>query len=81
VCETTGKSLQAIKAEYKKLGDLGLVAQASGSTVRTLKPPKPLTIRGVFEVLHQIATESGNQVRCADCFGIFERETNDVGMC
>jgi DNA ligase-1 len=60
IMEATGKSLKNLKAEYKKLGDLGLVAQASIKTIRTLVPPKPLTVLGVFEHLKAIAAERGN---------------------
>jgi DNA ligase-1 len=63
IVEATGKSMNVLKAELRKLGDLGLVAQASTSTVRTLKQPKPLTIAGVFDALLSIAKEKGNAVR------------------
>jgi DNA ligase-1 len=60
IMEATGKSLKNLKAEYKKLGDLGLVAQASTRSIRTLVAPKPLTVMSVFENLHAIAAERGN---------------------
>ena len=60
IMEATGKSLKNLKAEYKKLGDLGLVAQSSIKTIRTLVPPKPLTVMSVFESLRSIAAERGN---------------------
>lgn len=60
IMEATGKSLKNLKAEYKKMGDLGLVAQASIKTIRTLVAPKPLTVMAVFENLKAIAAERGN---------------------
>ncbi|KAG5917447.1 hypothetical protein E4U42_007239 [Claviceps africana] len=58
--ETTGRSLQVIKADQKEIGDLGLVAVKSRSTQPTMVKPKPLTVRGVHEGLMTIATVSGN---------------------
>ncbi|KAI0844165.1 ATP-dependent DNA ligase [Daldinia vernicosa] len=54
--ETTGRSLQVIKADQKEIGDLGLVAVKSRSTQPTMFKPKPLTIRGVHKGLMDIAT-------------------------
>lgn len=58
--ETTGRSLQVIKADQKEIGDLGLVAVKSRSTQPTMFKPKPLTIRGVHQGLMGIATVTGN---------------------
>ncbi|KAI0382854.1 ATP-dependent DNA ligase [Hypomontagnella monticulosa] len=58
--ETTGRSLQVIKADQKDIGDLGLVAIKSRSTQPTMFKPKPLTIRGVHKGLMDIATVTGN---------------------
>ncbi|KAI1500576.1 ATP-dependent DNA ligase [Biscogniauxia marginata] len=58
--ETTGRSLQIIKADQKEIGDLGLVAVKSRSTQPTMFKPKPLTVRGVHKGLMDIATVSGN---------------------
>lgn len=58
--ETTGRSLQVIKADQKEIGDLGLVAVKSRSTQPTMFKPKALTIRGVHQGLMNIATVSGN---------------------
>lgn len=58
--ETTGRSLQVIKADQKDIGDLGLVAVKSRSTQPTMFKPKPLTIRGVLQGLMGIATVAGN---------------------
>ncbi|KAH0524530.1 hypothetical protein TsFJ059_007030 [Trichoderma semiorbis] len=58
--ETTGRSLQVIKADQKEIGDLGLVAVKSRSTQPTMFKPKPLTVRGVHQGLMAIATVTGN---------------------
>ncbi|KAI1393590.1 ATP-dependent DNA ligase [Hypoxylon trugodes] len=58
--ETTGRSLQVIKADQKEIGDLGLVAIKSRSTQPTMFKPKPLTIRAVHKGLMDIATVTGN---------------------
>ncbi|OTA98932.1 hypothetical protein M426DRAFT_325592 [Hypoxylon sp. CI-4A] len=58
--ETTGRSLQVIKADQKEIGDLGLVAIKSRSTQPTMFKPKPLTVRGVHKGLMDIATVTGN---------------------
>ncbi|KAI0841577.1 ATP-dependent DNA ligase [Hypoxylon sp. FL0890] len=58
--ETTGRSLQVIKADQKDIGDLGLVAIKSRSTQPTMFKPKPLTVRGVHKGLMDIATVTGN---------------------
>lgn len=58
--ESTGRSLQVIKADQQKIGDLGLVAVASRGKQPTMFKPKPLTIRGVHKGLMDIATVTGN---------------------
>ncbi|PTB61677.1 hypothetical protein BBK36DRAFT_1083746, partial [Trichoderma citrinoviride] len=58
--ETTGRSLQVIKADQKEIGDLGLVAVKSRSKQPTMFQPKALTVRGVHQGLMNIATVSGN---------------------
>ncbi|KAG6025147.1 hypothetical protein E4U19_003360 [Claviceps sp. Clav32 group G5] len=58
--ETTGRSLQVIKADQKDIGDLGLVAAKSRSTQPTMIKPKALTVRGVHQGLMAIATVAGN---------------------
>ncbi|KAK7736296.1 ATP-dependent DNA ligase Cdc17 [Cytospora paraplurivora] len=58
--ETTGRSLQVIKSDQTKIGDLGLVAIKSRSTQPTMFKSKPLTIRGVHKGLMNIATLTGN---------------------
>ena len=57
--ETTGRSLQVIKADQNEIGDLGLVAAKSRGNQPTMFKPKPLTVRGVLDGLMAIATTSG----------------------
>lgn len=58
--ETTGRSLQVIKADQNEIGDLGLVAAKSRSNQPTMFKPKPLTVKGVLNGLMGIATVSGD---------------------
>lgn len=58
--ETTGRSLQVIKADQNEIGDLGPVAAKSRSNQPTMFTPKPLTVRGVLDGLMGIATVSGD---------------------
>lgn len=58
--ETTGRSLQVVKDDQKKIGDLGLVAIKSRSTQPTMFKSKALTIRDVHKRLMTIATVTGN---------------------
>jgi len=58
--ETTGRTLQVIKADQQEIGDLGLVAAKSRGNQPTMFKPKPLTVRGVHEGLMQIALVEGS---------------------
>ncbi|RDA84259.1 hypothetical protein CP532_1984 [Ophiocordyceps camponoti-leonardi (nom. inval.)] len=58
--ETTGRSIQVIKADQKEIGDLGLVAVKSRSTQPTMFKQKPLTVRAVHQGLMTIATVTGS---------------------
>ena len=58
--ETTGRSLQVIKADQNEIGDLGLVAAKSRSNQPTMFKPKALTVRGVHDGLMNIAIISGD---------------------
>ncbi|KAF1816921.1 ATP-dependent DNA ligase [Eremomyces bilateralis CBS 781.70] len=59
VGESTGRSLQVIKADQNEIGDLGLVAAKSRLNQPTMFKPKPLTVRGVHAGLMSIATVEG----------------------
>ncbi|KAH9178699.1 hypothetical protein EDB89DRAFT_1928024 [Lactarius sanguifluus] len=58
--ESTGRSLQLIKADLKKEGDLGLVAMNSKNMQKTLFKPKALTVPFVFSNLKEIALSAGH---------------------
>ncbi|BGP43796.1 ATP-dependent DNA ligase Cdc17 [Rhodotorula kratochvilovae] len=57
--ESCGRTLAQVKAEYKKIGDLGEVAYNSRTRQKTLFKSKPLTVRGVFDELKKVAKTSG----------------------
>jgi DNA ligase 1 len=57
--ESTGRSLNVIKADQNEIGDLGMVAAKSRSNQPTMFKPKPLTINNVFKGLKDIATVEG----------------------
>ncbi|GAA5993417.1 hypothetical protein JCM11641_005977 [Rhodosporidiobolus odoratus] len=57
--ESFGRTLAQVKAEYKKVGDLGQVALDSRNRQRTLFKSKPLTVKGVFSELEKVAKSSG----------------------
>ena len=56
----TGRTLQTIKQDQAKIGDLGLVAIKYRATQPTVRRPAPLTVRSVRKGLIEIATVSGN---------------------
>lgn len=58
--ESTGRSLQVIKADQNDIGDLGLVAAKSRSNQPTMFKPKALTVKGVLDGLMGIAIISGD---------------------
>lgn len=68
--ETTGRSLQVIKADQKEIGDLGLVAAKSRSNQPTMYKPKALTVKGVLNGLMGIATVSGDGSQARKVAGI-----------
>ncbi|KAA0189014.1 hypothetical protein HAZT_HAZT005170, partial [Hyalella azteca] len=60
IAQSTGRSVDCIKADTKQLGDLGKVAEASKSNQRMMFRPAKLTINSVFQKLKEIATMTGN---------------------
>ncbi|KAL8695034.1 MAG: hypothetical protein Q9218_000402 [Villophora microphyllina] len=58
--ESTGRTLQIIKADQAEIGDLGLVAAKSRANQPTMFKPKALTVKGVLDGLMGIATVSGD---------------------
>ncbi|CAF1515364.1 unnamed protein product [Adineta steineri] len=61
IADSTGRTLEQLKLDYKSKGDLGLVAEASRSTQRTMFKPKPLTVSHVYKKLKEIAQLTGNK--------------------
>ena len=55
----TGRTMQTVKAEARRLGDLGKVAEQSRNTQSTMFKPKPLTVQSVYKTLREIAQISG----------------------
>ncbi|MBW0518319.1 hypothetical protein O181_058034 [Austropuccinia psidii MF-1] len=62
ISSSMGRTMAQVKAEFQKVGDLGLVAQTSRSTQKTMFQPKLLTVRSVYQDLKAIATISGHSV-------------------
>ncbi|XP_022095560.1 DNA ligase 1-like [Acanthaster planci] len=80
IAQSTGRTVEKVKADAAQQGDLGLVAQSSRSNQRTMFTPARLTVLKVFNTLKEIATMSGNAsmsrkiekiksllVACRDC--------------
>jgi DNA ligase-1 len=61
ITTSTGRSTKRVKSDYEKSGDLGIVAEQSRSSQKTLFKPKPLTVRNVYKVFRKIANISGNK--------------------
>lgn len=55
----TGHSLAKTKQEVEEKGDIGLVAETSRSSQKTMFQPKPLTVAHIFKTLQEIATVTG----------------------
>ncbi|XP_030840756.1 DNA ligase 1 isoform X1 [Strongylocentrotus purpuratus] len=60
IAQATGRSVDKLKVDAAEKGDLGLVAESSRSTQRTMFTPPRLTIKKVFSKLKDIANLSGN---------------------
>lgn len=58
--ESSGRSLQVIKEDHRKIGDLGLVAAKSKSKQGQMFKPKALTVRGVHQGLLEVAKMEGH---------------------
>eukprot|EP00093_Oithona_nana_P005240 05240.XXX_97456_99852_1 [CDS] Oithona nana genome sequencing. len=61
IAQTTGRSVAQIKADVGKKGDLGIVAETSKGSQRTMFQPAPLTVQSVFGKLKEIGAMTGNQ--------------------
>lgn len=62
VCQSTGRSMNQLKADIQEVGDIGLVAEKSKSNQRMLFTPARLTVRTVFDKLKEIAKMTGHAV-------------------
>ncbi|NXC45608.1 DNLI1 ligase, partial [Penelope pileata] len=60
LAQATGRQLAQIRSEAQDKGDLGLVAESSRCTQRTMVPPAPLSAPGVLSKLREMAAMSGN---------------------
>uniref|UniRef100_S4RK95 DNA ligase n=1 Tax=Petromyzon marinus TaxID=7757 RepID=S4RK95_PETMA len=60
VAQATGRQLDKIKAEAQEKGDLGIVAECSRSTQRTMFTPPKLNATTVFSKLKDISRLTGN---------------------
>ncbi|KRZ76444.1 DNA ligase 1 [Trichinella papuae] len=80
VAQSTGRSMEKIKADIADKGDLGIVAEMSRNMQRTIFATRPLLVAGIFAKLNQIAHLSGSSsmnkklemvkgllVSCRDC--------------
>ncbi|KNH09116.1 DNA ligase I [Perkinsela sp. CCAP 1560/4] len=61
VADGCGNTVNHVKEQYKKSGDLAEVAQFAKKGVMTLCKSKPLTIRQVFATFYDIATKSSGK--------------------
>ncbi|KAL5234406.1 hypothetical protein ACI65C_001816 [Semiaphis heraclei] len=62
IVQTTGRSMAQVKAEVKKTGDLGIVAEKSKSNQKTMFKPARLTVKSVFDKLKDISEMTGHAV-------------------
>lgn len=62
IAQCTGRTLAQVKADVKKVGDCGLVAEGSRSNQRTMFQPAPLTVSNVYSKLKEIAQMTGQAV-------------------
>ncbi|CAI8024697.1 DNA ligase 1 [Geodia barretti] len=60
IAGATGRSVQKIKNDVVKKGDLGLVAESSRSNQRMMFAPPKLTVSAVFAKLKEIASMTGS---------------------
>ncbi|KAK3599300.1 hypothetical protein CHS0354_028663 [Potamilus streckersoni] len=60
IAQATGRSIEKIKHDAQEKGDLGIVAETSRSTQKTMFDPPKLTVTAVFSKLKEIATMTGN---------------------
>jgi DNA ligase-1 len=61
LAESCGGKVQMIKDKLKEEGDIGEVAEQVRAKQKTMFPPPPLTIVGVYKTLRQIADIKGSK--------------------
>ena len=71
IAESAGRSVQQIKNELERTGDLGDIAMRSKGAQPTMFRPSPLTVMGVFKSLKEIAMTSGTAVITFFCLLLF----------
>lgn len=59
LASATGRQMVKLRDDLHRMGDLGDVAVKSRTTQRTMFPPPPLTVRGVYEEFVSIAKAAG----------------------
>lgn len=62
IADCTGTKLQSLKTKFKEIGDIGFVAEQSKANQKTMFPPPPLTVMGVFQNMKKIGSLSGRKV-------------------
>lgn len=67
IAQATGRAMDKIKSDAAAAGDLGIVAENSRSTQKTLFQPQPLTIQAVFQKLKEVAAMTGSAVSFCYC--------------
>ncbi|KAF3937851.1 hypothetical protein ABW19_dt0207591 [Dactylella cylindrospora] len=60
ISESTGRTMEKLKAAHSEIGDLGVLAYQSRNAQPTLFKPKPLTVDKIFQGLYKIATTKGD---------------------
>ncbi|CAB3229246.1 unnamed protein product [Arctia plantaginis] len=58
--QCTGRSVAQVKSAAARSGDLGRAAELARATQRTMFAPAPLTTRGVFHALRDVARMTGH---------------------
>lgn len=62
IAQSSGRSVEMIKSDVEKEGDLGIIAEQSRSSQRLMFQPAKLNVKAVFDKLKEIASMTGNAV-------------------
>ncbi|KAJ6263144.1 hypothetical protein Dda_1704 [Drechslerella dactyloides] len=60
ISESTGRTMDKLKAMQAKIGDLGMIAYQSRNAQPTLIKMQPLTVERIFKGLYRVATTKGD---------------------